>query len=162
MKRKNIDIYVGCSLTQAPQKFRRDVEDLKESLRRKGWRVADFVGLSGGTSAEECRAVYTHDIKRFVSECDLLVAICDFPALGLGYEMGTAIEKRGIPVLAVAHEKSHVTRLVLGIDHPRYTFRRYRSLSEVPVMVEEKVRQTFGSPQAVFHRTRSRSKSTKK
>ena len=119
-------LYIGCSLTQAPEDFKSSVEDLKDKLKAQ-FEVLDFIGLVNGTPTD----VYHHDVQTCVGTCDLFVAICDLPAIGLGYELGTAIERFKKPVLAVAHKNAHVSRLVIGIDAPNYEFMRYNELSEV-------------------------------
>ena len=124
-------IYVGCSLTQAPEQFIEEVENLKKILRQKGHKVFDFVGLVAGTPKD----VYRWDIHRCVAECDFLIAICDYPSIGLGYELGVAIEKLGKRVLAVAHKDTKITRLILGVDHPRFEFCRYEELDDVANLV---------------------------
>ena len=129
MKRK---IYVGCSLTQAPSEFVKMVEGLKNRLRAE-YKVFDFIGLENGTPTD----VYRWDIHRCVAECDLFVAICDYPAIGLGYEMGVAIEKYGKPTLAVAHEDSKVSRMLLGIDSSVYTWRRYRTIEDIVMFIQQ-------------------------
>ncbi|MDB5170664.1 MAG: hypothetical protein JWO35_358 [Candidatus Saccharibacteria bacterium] len=132
-------IYVGCGLTNAPAAFRAEVEAFKNVLRKK-YETFNFLGLEAGTAAD----VYNWDINDCVANCDLFVAICDEPSIGLGYELRSAIE-RGKPVLGVAHEQSKITRLALGaaeIYDPQFTFRRYGSLLlEAPQLVDEKVLQ---------------------
>jgi hypothetical protein len=127
-------IYVGCSLTQAPQAFKDAVESLKNSLRAD-YQILDFVGLEAGTATD----VYNWDVKHCVGGCDLFVAICDYPAIGLGYELATAIEKLNKPVLAVAQEKAIVTRLVLGIDAPTFSLERYQDMGDVVALVKAKL-----------------------
>jgi hypothetical protein len=129
-------IYIGCALTQAPAEFTKRVEALKDQLRAEFY-IFDFVGLIDGTPAE----VYQSDIQTCIAQCDLFVAICDYPAIGLGYELGTAIEKWGKPVLAVAHHNAHVTRLILGVDAANYSFERYGTLEEVPDLIRAKLTQ---------------------
>lgn len=81
-------------------------------------------------------------IHRCVHGCDLLLAICDQPSTGLGWEMATQTEKRGKPVLAVAHKRSLVTALVLDPQQPGYEFHRYDSLlKDVPRLVTERLRR---------------------
>jgi hypothetical protein len=137
MKDGKLEVYVGCGLTHAPEEFRISVEGLKEVLRQKrGYEVYDFVGLENGTPAD----VYAWDIGRCVLKSDLLVAICDYPAIGLGWEIGTAVEKHQKPTLAVAHKDTHITRLVPGAAEagaPNYRFRRYNDLMEVPDYIAE-------------------------
>lgn len=125
-------IYVGCSLTQAPEDFKLKIEDVKNELR-KDFEVLDFVGLTAGTAKD----VYYWDIHECVAKCDVFVAICDLPALGLGYELGVAVEKFQKPTIALAHEHSLVTRCVLGIDQPHYQFARYEDPKELPRMIRD-------------------------
>jgi hypothetical protein len=127
-------IYVGCALTQAPQEFRDSVESLKDALREE-FEILDFIGLVGGTATD----VYHYDIHHCTAKCEMFLAICDFPSIGLGYELSFAIEKRGIKTLAVAHKDAKITRLVLGIDAPRFEFRRYEDILEVADMVRARM-----------------------
>lgn len=128
-----LKLYVGCSLTQAPEEFRAKVESFKGKLRDE-FDILDFIGLTNGTPAE----VYHWDIQNCIAGCDIFVAITDLPAIGLGYELGTALEKYSKPTLAVAHTDANVSRMLLGIDHPMYEFKRYDGLDEVIAMVREK------------------------
>ena len=127
-------IYIGCSLTHAPDDFKKAVEDLKNSLRPE-YEVFDFLGLEKGSEQD----VYNWDIKNCVAKCDLFVAICDHASLGLGYELGSAIEAFDKPVLALAHKDAYIARLVLGIDAPRFSFERYGDLSEIENLVKAKL-----------------------
>lgn len=129
-------IYVACSLTKAPKKFKRAVADLKKKIKRTipEVEIFDFVGLVKGTPTD----VYHWDLHHCVADCDLLVAICDYPAIGLGYELGVAVEKFRKHVLAAARPRRKVTRLLLGIDASGFRFVRYKELSElVPLIAEE-------------------------
>lgn len=126
-------IYVGCSLTHAPKEFIAAIDELKNELR-KSYEILEFIGLVGGTE----RDVFVNDTN-MVKACDLFLAECSFPAIGLGYELGTALALNK-PVLAIAKNDAKVTRLVLGVDHPLYTFLRYGSISEIVKAVEEKIK----------------------
>lgn len=128
-------IYVGCGLTHAPESFKRFVENFKDKLRIiPGIEVLDFMGVVSGTPRE----VYHHDINVCVRGCDLLVAICDFPSIGLGWEMATQVS-RGKPLLAFGHCGSKVTRLILDPGLPLYEFHRYRSFDDIYEMVSQKI-----------------------
>jgi hypothetical protein len=124
-------IYIGCSLTHAPEAFRMAVESLKQELRQQ-FEIFDFLGLVAGTAED----VYRWDINKCVAEADLFVAICDYTSLGLGYEIGTAVEKHHKPVLAVAHQDAHISRLILGVTEPCFDFKRYKEFSEVAGLVK--------------------------
>ena len=131
-------IYVGCAIAQAPPEFLEAILSLKKVLRGS-YSVFDFVPPTVGTPTE----VYRNDIDMCVAECDLLLAICDYPSLGLGYEMGTAIERFDKPVLAVACLGVPVSRLITGIPHEKFLFRRYSTLSDVLQFVNEKIKGDY-------------------
>ena len=86
-----------------PREFKKEIENIKNILRKE-YEVMDFVGLVAGTPHD----VYQWDIHRCVATCDVFIAICDFPAIGLGYELGVAIEKLHKPTLALAREDVEV------------------------------------------------------
>lgn len=120
-------IYIGCSLTQAPEGFKASVALMKDALRAE-FDILDFIGIADGTPTD----VYRRDIEECLTKCDIFVAICDFPAIGLGYELGMALEKLEKPTLALAQTDIKVTRLLSGIDKPHFRFERYTTFDEIP------------------------------
>jgi hypothetical protein len=120
-------LYVGCSLTGASQEFRDRVEEFKLALRAEGYEIFDFVGLIAGTPKD----VYDWDIGHCVKDCDALIGICDFPSIGLGYELNEAIRSKK-PVLGIAQKDSLVTRLIIGAAEaePNFRFERYLDLKQ--------------------------------
>jgi len=127
-------LYVGCGLTQAPEEFKNQVEELKNRLR-EDWEVMEFLGLVAGNEAD----VYQRDIVDNVGGCDVFLGVCDEPSIGLGYELRESIVL-GKPTLGVAHVDSKVTRLILGAPtfNPNFNFRRYEDMVEdVPAIVVE-------------------------
>jgi hypothetical protein len=128
---EKIKVYFGCSLTHAPEDFKNEIEQFKEKLRKElGVEVFDFLGLIAGTSED----VYNYDIHRNVEICDIFIGDCTYPSIGLGWELGTAVEKRNIPVLAIAHSSAKVTRLVKGAEcskNPLYRFITYEHIDEI-------------------------------
>ncbi|MCL5784522.1 MAG: hypothetical protein M1142_04185 [Patescibacteria group bacterium] len=136
---EKLKIYLGCALTHAAPEFRDSVDQLKDTLRRD-FEVLDFIGLVKGTP----RDVFEWDLN-CVRRCDLFVAECTYPSIGLGYELAVAVHANQA-ILAVAQQDAKVTRLVLGIDHPKYSFHRYRELSEVADLINNRtanLEQTF-------------------
>lgn len=134
---KDLKIYVGCALTHAPEEFRNSVEALKGRLKEIG-QVLAFKGLSDANLPHD---VYTHDIIGCVHQCDLLVAICDYPSIGLGWEMAVQTEVRKKPVLAVAHKDTKISKLILDPQLPGYEFVRYENLcDDVYNLVVEKIK----------------------
>ncbi|MGH7156637.1 MAG: hypothetical protein ACREGG_00770 [Candidatus Saccharimonadales bacterium] len=126
-------LYVGCSLTHAPEDFKQQVADLKLALTRQ-WDVLEFVGLVAGTPAE----VHQTDIGH-IHNCDAFLGICDYPSLGLGGELDRAwvLEKPG---LGVAHVSTKVSRFVLGAAdiYPNFSFDYYHNMViDVPEIAAE-------------------------
>lgn len=136
MNNKKKKLYVGCAINNLSLKnkvrFLKQIEDLKDSLRDH-FEVLDFVG----NATAPVETIYTHDIHNCVGRADCMLAICDHPSTGLGYELGTALEKHDIPVLAVAHKDSNVTRLVQGVTGKKFKFVRYEDFREVKKMAVE-------------------------
>ena len=87
--------------------------------------------------------IFEHDIDYCVRVADFILAIADFPSTGLGYEVGTMVEKYGKPVLAVAHRNSAVSGIVTGNTRPNFEFLRYDDVSEVQSMMIEFSKQEF-------------------
>ncbi|MEK7642558.1 MAG: hypothetical protein AAB392_02055 [Patescibacteria group bacterium] len=130
-------IYVGCGLAEAPEEFRLAVEGLRQKIMDKGHKVFGPMGLTVGTA----RQAYEWNIKHCVAKCDLFIAICDYLSTELGYELASAVEKHSKRVIAVTHENSIMTRLILGIDHPNFCFRTYTELEEVAGFIAEMVQK---------------------
>jgi hypothetical protein len=127
MKKK---LYVGCAISGLPPEKRKEflkmIERLKVELSRH-FEILEFIG----TALSSPKDTYVRDIAECVMHADYMLAICDHPSLGLGYEMATAIEKRDIPVLAFAHKNSSVSRLIVGIHGKKFLFLRYDSTHEI-------------------------------
>jgi hypothetical protein len=132
-------IYVGCSLTQAPEEFKAFILEFKSRLREEGNEVMEFLGLVKGTPAD----VYEQDIMKCVSACDILIAVADYPAIGLGYEMAVAIEKLKIPALALARRGASVTRLINGIPHEKYAYKEYSDMDEMVNIASEYIKSSL-------------------
>lgn len=129
-----VSLYVGCSLANAPDDFKNSVVALKDKLREK-YKVLEFKGQVAGTNED----VYRWDIEQCVATCDMFVAVCDYPSIGLGWELNEAI-RLNKPTLGVAHTEAVMSRLVLGAAgiKPNFTFKRYNDLLlDVPILVEE-------------------------
>ena len=130
MEQKKKKLYIGCALTIVPQDkkevFWGIIKEIKKELN-KNFEILEFKGLGDFTTKE----VYDFDIKECVMKADYMLAICDYPSLGLGYELGTAVEKMGIPVLAMAHKDLPVAKLIRGINHPNFNFFYYNSMDEI-------------------------------
>jgi len=131
---KKLVIYVGCSLTLAPKSFILEIIVLKKILKQK-YTVLEFLGTVKGTPTD----VFIRDTQ-CVKDCDLFVAECSYPAIGLGYEIGVAIYEKK-PILTLANTNAKVTRMVQGISVPRYKFVRYNNMSEVPLIIDNFIKE---------------------
>lgn len=124
-------LYVGCSLAHASGIFKREVKDLKGKLRGS-YEVLEFMDPK---TVQTSIQVFENDTRQII-KCDVFLAICDLPSLGLGYEMAYAnsINK---PVIAVAHEDSNVSRMILGVTADKFKLVRYKRLDEVVSFMEK-------------------------
>ncbi len=130
MKKK---LYIGCALTHLPVEKKRDFLDMLIKLKKElgeHFEILEFIGKNDVADLPPLD-VYIHDIKNCVMKVDCMLALCDYPSLGLGYELATAIEKQGIPVLAMTHKNNFVSRLIRGINHPKFKFMTYDSASDI-------------------------------
>jgi len=131
MKKK---LYIGCALTNIPNDKRDAILEMITKIRKelkKDFEILEFWSATHEWSVGTPKDIYKYDIKDCIMKTDCMLSICDYPSLGLGYEIATAVEKMGIPVLAVAHKDSTVTRLIRGIDHPNFHFMYYDSVEDI-------------------------------
>ena len=130
------NLYIGCSLTHLPvdkkESFMKLIGDIKKELS-KSFNILEFKGMEDLLTDQPLspRDIYEFDIRECVLKADCMLAICDYPSLGVGYEMATAIEKQGIPVLAMAHRDQVVGRIIRGIDHKNFHFEYYDSFNDI-------------------------------
>lgn len=136
---KKLKVYVGCALTHATEEYRQSIGSFKEMLREKGFEVMDFLWakLPDPRAPGIEKEVYRYDIVDCVGGCDFMVAVCDEPSIGLGYELGTAVEKHRKPVLALMQEGGELTRLVRGITHDKFSYKQYKNFVDAVSLVEE-------------------------
>ncbi len=125
-------IYVWCSLTHASEEFRKNIEELKNKLRKKHI-VFDFVWLEKWTNED----VYKWD-RNCVKTCDLMIAECSYPSLWLWYELwlGVEIWKK---IIAFAQKDALVTRMILWINKENFSFSRYRDFDDLYNKIQEKI-----------------------
>jgi hypothetical protein len=128
-------IYIGCALTHASEEFKKQINELKQKLKEiPSISVLEFLGSTDGNP----RDVYVHDIINCVCECDLMIAICDYPSTGLGWEMATQVGRSG-PLVAFARHDSIVSRLILDPGLPKYEFHRYHTIDDIFNIVVQKI-----------------------
>lgn len=127
-----------------------------EAFKKKLESVCNVLRFLGLTSGRSPRDIYLHDIRDCVGQSDLVVAICDQPSIGLGYEIATQLESRGMSCLCLAHEKSLVTEFILDVHQPGFDFRRYRNLQKEGIgLVTEKLSKMHKNRQNLRRKLRS-------
>ncbi len=131
MKKK---LYIGCALTKLPLDKETDFLQMIAKIKiglKETFEIVEFLGVTGLANDASPLEVYDWDIKQCVLKADCMLAICDYPSLGLGYEIATAVEKQGIPVLAMAYKDTLVSKLIRGVDHKNFQFHYYDSTEDI-------------------------------
>lgn len=127
-------LYVGCSLTYATEEFRLSIINLKKSLEND-FEILEFLGLVDGTSKQ----VFEHDAKCVLGS-DLFVAICDYPSLGLGVELGIAFQANK-KTLVLSRQGVKVSRMVLGMESQNVKFDHYKDDVDLPAIIRRYFQQ---------------------
>jgi hypothetical protein len=87
----------------------------KNELRAIDWiTVLDFVTPNSVLEHPDPVNIYYNDIHDCVGTADAFIADVTYPSLGLGWELGSAIEKHGILTLMCHQKDALVSNLVLG------------------------------------------------
>jgi len=128
-------IYIGTSLTHASQEHRDLIKEVRDEIEKiEGVEILKFFSDPQNFDAQQsAQDIYSHDIHNCVANADIFIADCTYPSTGLGWELGTAIEKHKIPTLALAKKGAHVTRLVLGAEcdkNKNFVFKEYEDKKE--------------------------------
>lgn len=145
MNLKALKIYFGCSLTHAPEEYRQSILALRKSLSEK-YQVLEFFSnpadmQQNQQSLEYCQQIYTHD-RNCVLECDIFVAEVSLPSIGLGMELGFAVENNK-PILAILQKPYKTSRMIRGIKSEKFNFFQYSENQEVLEEVEKLVTKYF-------------------
>ncbi len=143
---RKIHVYVGCALTHAPESYKKDIKLFKKELKKYPWiKVLEFLGPKKirESKISHAKRVYKKDIKDCVGTCHAMIGELSLPSLGLGYELGTLIEKHRLRTLMCAKKGSKVSNLPYGaplhIDNPHASFKWYRIsiLELLPYFIQE-------------------------
>ena len=130
-------IYLGCALTHAPHEFVETIEYLRAAITPHG-NVLRFLGLHHPSVGD----AFQYDLNS-VRRCDLMIANVTYPSLGLGMELGTAIENRK-PIISLADDKLAPERLLMwGYWDPLHFRLRYKTKEEAALFLVEKINELF-------------------
>ncbi len=136
-----MNIYFSCSITGG----RNDqpvYAAIVQALLEDGHHVPTAILASPQVMDMEMvvdpREVYRRDVD-WVQACDALIAEVSTPSHGVGYEIALALmlEK---PVLACFRAGVPVSKMILGNDHPRFTFVMYRDAEEAVILIRDFLR----------------------
>lgn len=121
-------IYVGNAIQGAPAEFLEEMNQLKEMLRCAGFEVMEYIGLDPNTSS---KSVYEHD-EQCVLTCDVFIAVCTVPSIGLGIEIALANAKQK-PTLVCYKQGTKMSRMALGsqVRNPNMKVVMYENFEEI-------------------------------
>lgn len=115
MMNRAVKVYVGCALTHAPKRYKKQIAIFKNLLRNVPWiQVLDFVTANSLSEVPDPLHIYTHDIHDCVGKADVIIAELSYPSTGLGWELGTSVEKHGIRTMMYIKKKILLSSLPKG------------------------------------------------
>ncbi len=121
-------IYVGNALTNVSQEYLEFINIIKKELNNiDSIQILDYKG-TGETPEEIAR----HDLEQ-IKDCDILLAIRDFPSEGLGIEIAECSKINKFIILA-NHVLSKPSKFALGlcrIRHNKFVHLEYSNLNEL-------------------------------
>lgn len=133
-----LKIYLGCALTHTPLEFREQIITLRERIKEKYILIEFFSDPKNigeqSSEIEYCQQIYEFD-KNCVESCDIMLAEVSYPSLGEGMELAFAVTNNK-PILAVARQNASVSRMIMGITHPKFEFYRYHSNKEIIALLD--------------------------
>jgi hypothetical protein len=130
-------IYFGCALSNAPKTFIEDIDYIRDSITPFG-DVLRFLGLHHPNVGD----AFQFDLN-CVRRSDIVVGDLTHPSLGLGMELGVAIENRK-PIIMLANDKIAPERLLMwGSWDPLHFKLRYKTREEAVRFVIAKILEQF-------------------
>lgn len=132
---RKLKIYVSCSLTHAPEEYKENIKILIKELQKIDFvEILEFCSPLPGQqqSVFDALDVYHNDIHECVEHADVLISEISLPSTGLGFELGTAMEKHSTHVIMLAHNDAVVSKLILGaaLAHGASVYRYNQSIME--------------------------------
>lgn len=130
-------IYLGCALSNAPKSFLEDIDYIREQISPYG-DVLHYLGLHHPSVGD----AFQFDLN-CVRRCDLMIGDLTYPSLGLGMELGVAVENRK-PIITIANDKIAPQRLLMwGYWDPLYFKARYKNRVEAAEYIVAKIKELF-------------------
>lgn len=111
-------------------------------MKRTNVVLTEHIGKSNMSLKAQTKAVDTHIYERdtgWLRECDMVIAECTCPSLGVGYELGYA-EAHGIPV-SVFYNKSKANLSAMLNGNAHFTIVPYETEVECFSRLEDILQQ---------------------
>ena len=111
-------------------------------MKRTNIVLTEHIGKSNMSLKAQTRVIDTHIYERdtgWLRECDIVIAECTCPSLGVGYELGYA-EAHGIPVFVFYNKsKANLSAMLTGNAH--FTIVQYETEVESFSRLEDILQQ---------------------
>ena len=120
------------------QLYNRIIQYIGRTDRVLTEHIGDVQYSTAGRTVEDDRRIYDQDTG-WLKTCDLVIAECSQPSLGVGYEMAYA-EKLGKPVYIFCREGVQLSAMLRGDEY--FHIETYASADELP----EKIDRILGNP----------------
>lgn len=126
MASREVALYVGSALTEAPVEFvELIVEEFKRRMEKRGYKILHFLGVTNGTASD----VVDKDLGN-TADCTHLITFVDYPSTGLGMELYKAITMEK-PILCLYRQGRRVTRMVTGhAEKGKLVMESYQTVDE--------------------------------
>ena len=145
MYMKDLNIYF-CGSIKGGRQYEARYREIIAMLKKHGRVLSEHVGDPGEQSPSDAgrsdRFIHDRDM-RWIRESDLLVAEVTIPSLGVGYEIGRAIEL-GKPVLCLFDNSSGrlLSSMIAGSEGVRV--REYRQIGTLEAIIGQFIAEYAG------------------
>ena len=106
---------------------------LIDYMKRNHIVLTEHIGFQNAASPMSDEDIYSRDIH-WLKECDLVVAECSTPSLGVGYELAYA-EKLNKPVYILCREDVNLSAMLQGNPYFRMFF--YERVEQIYTYLDE-------------------------
>jgi nucleoside 2-deoxyribosyltransferase len=133
---KKANIYFACSITGG-REFEAVYQEIVAALLADGHEIpTSHLAQSEVLENERVlapRDVYARDVD-WITNCDVLIAEVSVPSLGVGYEIGYALNI-GKPVFCIHHKDRRVSKMITGNPDHMLTIQEYSSVDEAVSLI---------------------------
>lgn len=128
-----------CGSIRGGRELARTYELIIEMLRKYGKVLTEHVGIDEVIQSRDRelsdREIHDRDLN-WIVESDVLVAEVTVPSLGVGYEIGRALEM-GKPILCLFNIRSEQSLSAMVAGSEKLVTKRYEETAELEAILEE-------------------------